>query len=389
MNRVALLFANRTFGNCLARAVETTIDDYAVDVFSGVPVRHRVSLVRRGEYDLLVADEPIGNGPLASVLARALDVPFALVLRGWADLTNAHGEHGWLRDRSIAARTRWSTRVADALFVLSDVTRERLADRYPVERARTVGRPIDVAYCRSGTMEPSTDEFTALTVTNLRYEGKFEGVKTVLDGLESVFERHASLRYRIAGNGKYLPSLREYVAAHPYGDRIDVLGRRSDVPEVLSAANLFVYVSYLDAYPTAVLEAQAAGLPVVGGDAVGVPASVGPAGHVAPATPPGIAAAIGRVLDDETYCAALARRSETRLDTYNERAAHQYVAAWNTVIDDGRLRKDMLPALDAPPGRPSVLAAHSDGSSATPTDRDTPEAASIRPSASSEEVNAS
>jgi hypothetical protein len=46
MKRVALLFANRTFGNCLARAVEAATDDYAVDVFSGVPVRHRVSLVR-------------------------------------------------------------------------------------------------------------------------------------------------------------------------------------------------------------------------------------------------------------------------------------------------------------------------------------------------------
>ncbi|PSP43351.1 glycosyl transferase family 1 [Halobacteriales archaeon QH_6_64_20] len=343
MNRVALLFANRTFGNCLARAVETTIDDYAVDVFSGVPVRHRVSLVRRGEYDLLVADEPIGNGPLASVLARALDVPFALVLRGWADLTNAHGEHGWLRDRSIAARTRWSTRVADALFVLSDVTRERLADRYPVERARTVGRPIPVSRYASNASDPARsrrDERVALTVTNLRYEGKFDGVRTILDGLKSLFERDDSLRYRIAGAGRYLPALPEHVAEYPYGERVDVLGWREDVPDLLSAADLFVYVSYLDSISTAVLEAQAAGLPVVAGDAVGVPTAVGNAGLLCDPTTAGVTDGVGRVLEDDSLRKRLAEQSRTKTAGYNVHAAREYVAVWNAVIDDHGTREE-------------------------------------------------
>lgn len=346
MKRVALLFANRTFGNRLARAVEIATEKYVVDVFAGIPVRHRIAVVRRGEYDLLVADEPIGNGPFAVLLARALDVPVALVLRGWADLMNAHGEHGWVQDRSIAARTRCCVRAADALFVLSDVTRERLADRYTVGRALTVGRPIDVPHYASGTARSAADERVALTVTNLRYEAKFEGIRTILEGLAPVFEHNESFRYQVAGAGRYLPALRSFVARYPYSERVEVLGWCEDIPELLSGADLFVYVSYLDSISTAVLEAQAAGLPVVAGDAVGVPTAVGNAGHLCPPVPASVEAAVERVVTDDAYRETLARRATARMNAYNERAARQYVAAWNALIDGGNPSERDLPALD-------------------------------------------
>jgi glycosyltransferase involved in cell wall biosynthesis len=345
MNRAALLFSNADYATALARAVES-VGGYKVDVISHIPIRERIAQVLPGNYDLLVADEPIGNGPFAATLARLTRTPLALVFRGWADLTNDHGEWSALRDRSIAARTRFSIGAADGLFVLSDVTRDRLAARYSVDRALTVGRPIDVDYYRSGTT-PSTATLTALTVTNFRYEGKFEGVKTVLDGLELAFETHEEFRYRIAGSGRYLPVLREYVSTHPFTERIDVLGRRSDVPDLLSAADLFVYVSYLDAYPTVVLEAQAEGLPVIGGNAVGVPAAVGPAGHVPPATPMGIETAVGRVLGDDAFRATLARRSTARMGVYNAHIARRYTAAFETLIDrDETVSDAVLPSLE-------------------------------------------
>jgi glycosyltransferase involved in cell wall biosynthesis len=95
-----------------------------------------------------------------------------------------------------------------------------------------------------------------------------------------VFRRYDSLSYRIAGGGHYLSTLRDHVTASPYSDRIEVLGHRSDIPDFLSGSDLFVYVSYLDSISTAVLEAQAAGLLVIGGDVVGVPTAVGDAGRL-------------------------------------------------------------------------------------------------------------
>lgn len=55
-------------------------------------------------------------------------------------------------------------------------------------------------------------------------------------------------------------------------DRVRFLGRREtdELPELLSTADLFVWPAVREAYGMAILEAQAAGLPVIAGDAGGV-----------------------------------------------------------------------------------------------------------------------
>jgi len=111
-----------------------------------------------------------------------------------------------------------------------------------------------------------------------------------------VFPDHPDLEYLIAGGGEYEEALRSYVDNYEFGDRVEVLGFRSDVDNVLAGADVFVYVSFLDGYPTAVLEAQAAGLPVVAGDSVGVPEVVGDAGLVVDPSADGIATGLKAVL---------------------------------------------------------------------------------------------
>lgn len=51
-------------------------------------------------------------------------------------------------------------------------------------------------------------------------------------------------------------------------DKIMFLGQRRDVPELLSAMDVFVFPSFYEGLPVSVVEAQAAGLPVVMSDSV-------------------------------------------------------------------------------------------------------------------------
>lgn len=51
-------------------------------------------------------------------------------------------------------------------------------------------------------------------------------------------------------------------------DCIYFLGRRSDVPQLLSAMDVFVFPSFKEGLPVSVVEAQAAGLPVLMSDTV-------------------------------------------------------------------------------------------------------------------------
>ncbi|MDX1383093.1 MAG: glycosyltransferase, partial [Thermoanaerobaculia bacterium] len=60
-------------------------------------------------------------------------------------------------------------------------------------------------------------------------------------------------------------------AAAPLGDRVVLTGLRSDVPELLAAMDVFVSSSQFEGLPLALLEAMAAGLPVVATAVGGVP----------------------------------------------------------------------------------------------------------------------
>lgn len=341
MPKVLLLHTNREYATTLASAVESLDAGYEIDVVSREPIRDRVAALSEREYDLVQADELLVNGVLACGASIFPGTPFVVSVRGWADYTNAHDQYGRFRDASIWLRTTTVLRRASSVIFLSERTRREFEDRYHVDDAAVIGRPIDIDHYRGGTDRRSDalsddETFDLLTVTNLRYEEKFEGVKTVLDGLEQLFERHDELRYAIAGGGEYQRDLERFCNEYSFGDRVEVLGYWEDVPGLLRAADAFVYVSFLDAYPTVVLEAQAAGLPVVAGDAVGVPASLGDAGILCPPTPDGVKDAVGRLLTDDELRAELAIKSDEKMATYNERCAERHAAVWDSVLDYSR-----------------------------------------------------
>jgi len=334
MRSVLLLHTNREYATSLARAVEALDREYAVEVVAREPLGDRLSHVFDRGYDLVQTDELMVNGVLACGASIVSGTPFVASIRGWADYTNAHGQYGRLRDASIRLRSRAVLRRATHVNFLSRRARDTFTERYPVADSSVIGRPIAIDHYRSGTAQDN-DTFDLLTVTNLRYEEKFRGVRTVLRGLADRFDRDDDLRYAVAGGGDYLPELRAFLAEYRHADRVDVLGFRDDVPDLLAGADAFVYVSFLDAYPTTVLEAQAAGLPVVAGDASGVPEAVGDAGVVCPATPEGIRDAVDRVVTDDAHREALAARSVEKMDAYNERCARRHVAVWDRVLDRG------------------------------------------------------
>lgn len=335
MKRVLLLHTNKEYALSLAEAVESQTTEYEVDVVARVPIHNRIKSLSLGEYDLVQADELLVNGVLACGSSVISGTPFVVSIRGWADYTNAHGQYGRLRDVSIRLRTKFVLRYASKAIFLSNETLQEFEQRYRVNETAVIGRPIDVEYYQSGTGNLSADDgkFNLLTVTNLRYKEKFDGVKNTLEGLREPFKRHEKLRYQVAGDGKYLSQLKQFLAEYPYSDRVDVLGFRSDIPQVLARADAFIYMSYLDAYPTVVLEAQAAGLPVIGSDTVGVPEVVGDAGILCQPTPSSVSDTVTQLLENETLRTELAEKSRKKMETYNESCAERHAEVWNDVLD--------------------------------------------------------
>src|SRR5439155_26568158 len=70
-------------------------------------------------------------------------------------------------------------------------------------------------------------------------------------------------RFVIAGEGEERERLREKARDLGVDEHVIFLGRRSDIPRLLTAADLFVFPSRFEGHPFALLEAMAHGLPVV------------------------------------------------------------------------------------------------------------------------------
>ena len=93
------------------------------------------------------------------------------------------------------------------------------------------------------------------------------------------------------------------------------LGRRNDVPDILACCDLFVLPSWAEGLPNSVLEAMAAGLPVVATRVGGIPEIIddGVSGLlVAPRDSHALAVAILQVLGNENCKETRASRSGPR-----------------------------------------------------------------------------
>jgi glycosyltransferase involved in cell wall biosynthesis len=119
----------------------------------------------------------------------------------------------------------------------------------------------------------------------------------------------------ILGEGELRPALERQVKELGIEKRVRMPGFREDVLQLVKSADLFVMSSVTEGLGSAVLDAMAMGLAVVGTRAGGIPEAVvhGETGLLVPPGEPGpLAAAIARLLDDaplrKQYGAAGAER---------------------------------------------------------------------------------
>ncbi len=82
----------------------------------------------------------------------------------------------------------------------------------------------------------------------------------------------------LVGDGVKRPDLERLAAELKIVERVRFLGNRSDVPDILAAADIYIQPSRWDGFGIAALEAMAAGLPVVVSNVPGLRDVVGDAG---------------------------------------------------------------------------------------------------------------
>jgi glycosyltransferase involved in cell wall biosynthesis len=153
-----------------------------------------------------------------------------------------------------------------------------------------------------------------VTVANLRPE---KGHDTLIDAVPRVLAAHPDAEFIVAGDGPLAPALAARARSRGVAHRVSFLGRSDDVSALLAASDIFVLPSRSEALPNAVIEAMAAGLPIVASRVGGIPELITPGvnGHlVPPGDPPALAEAIVELMDRPSFAHALGWAARARAE---------------------------------------------------------------------------
>ena len=196
----------------------------------------------------------------------------------------------------------------------------------------------------------ASDDMVVAMVSALRPE---KGHDVALDAMRLLRSRFERLRLLIVGRG----ALADEIAADAadLGDRVVMAGMRHDVMRVFDAADVCLQPSRADAFPTTLIEAMAASVPVLATAVEGIPEIVtdGQTGVLVPAPPraAAFADALAALLADperrRRLAAAGRAEYERRLTTApwvaGTRAVYDSVVpqsgkAWRRRLEDPRRR---------------------------------------------------
>lgn len=311
---------------------------------------HRVTVVLHpdGELRARLADDDVELIPLAP--RTEIDLPAAWrlsrMLRELApDIVHAHDSHGVAmaatalsfgapapRPPLVFARrvdfrlrgnsfSRWKYRQVTAFVAASDAIAQMLVeDGAPRGQVFTVHDGIDIG--RIERTEPINvrEEFWfpphSVVVGNIAALVPHKGQKYLVEAAAQVVRDLPEARFLILGEGELRPELEQQVRRLHLGQHVILGGFRQELLGLLKGLDLFVMSSVTEGLGSALLEAMAAGPPVVATAAGGIPEVVkdGETGVlVPPRDAPALAAAILGLLRDAGRRERLSQAARARV----------------------------------------------------------------------------
>lgn len=229
--------------------------------------------LRRRGADVLHTQLEFADG-LGSVAARIARIPAVSTLHTMSE--PARWTRSWWRNRlgdlALAG-------LSSAIVAVSDEARRHyeVSRPYPRRKLVTLRNGIDLARFEAAAGEgPAVrrelgigrDAPVVATVAVLRPD---KGIQHMIAALPAIAAGAPEVVYLVVGDGDHRAALEAAADRHGVADRVVFAGSRTDVPRVLAACDVFVLPTLMDALPTVLAEAGAAGVPIVASRVGGVP----------------------------------------------------------------------------------------------------------------------
>ena len=301
---------------------------------------HRNDLLTHPDGRLFEQTAPLGVKRLSLVVRNDLDLRPVPALRRLIrsekyDIVHFHTKRAhalslWLprgpqwpkyvvtRRMDYAETKSWYTRYlynrrVDGVVAISRVILELLVDAgVEAGRIRLIHSGIDPERFVRGTAAVTEREVVVGIVAALELR---KGHRYLLEAAARLKGNGHRIRYLIAGDGPARRELDEQVKALSLVDEVRFCGFVSDTPAFLSQIDIFILPSLYEGLGVAVLEAMAAGKPVIASRVGGLPELVadGETGLlVAPKNVEGLVEAIARLADDKYLAREMGRQGAAR-----------------------------------------------------------------------------
>ena len=146
-----------------------------------------------------------------------------------------------------------------------------------------------------------------------------KGQDILLEALSQIPELKDRYKLLLVGRfGKFSDDLKTKITKHDLGENVELLGFRSDVPQLLAASDIFLFPSRFEGLPGALIEAEAAGLPIICSD---IPNNVEVVNNqnaiICPVNSPEMfASAIRELISNQTKRTSMGKKS---FQIYNEK----------------------------------------------------------------------
>lgn len=220
-----------------------------------------VSLLRNGDYAFVHT-----NTPIASTLCRK-----ACHVTGTRCIYTAHGFHfydgaplaNWLLWYPIE---KHMSRYTDVLITINHEDYERAKTKFHAKKTVYIPgvgvdlsrfKPVKLTGEKRRELGLGDDDFVMLNV------GELSSRKNQTVAVEALALLPDNMHLVICGQGPDYEALVDLADSLGVANRLHLLGYRSDVAEIITASDVFVFPSLQEGLPVAVMEAMACGLPVV------------------------------------------------------------------------------------------------------------------------------
>jgi sugar transferase (PEP-CTERM/EpsH1 system associated) len=175
-----------------------------------------------------------------------------------------HTMHGFPWPRTWRRRLlgRLSNSLTRSIVAVShDLSDYALGElQVPAERLHVIHNGIECDRFSLARREAGSRRFDAIMVARLSSEKDFP---SLLQAVGLVQQKRPDFRLAIAGDGPLRQEVEDLIEQLRLEQHVELLGNRSDVPSLLTQAEVFVLSTHTEGLSIALLEAMACGKPIV------------------------------------------------------------------------------------------------------------------------------